>query len=40
LRNGYRFKFINVEDGRKRAFLEALTIGLLCPLYIGTGEKK
>lgn len=40
LRNGYRFKYIEVEDGRKRAFLEALTIGLLCPAHIGTGEKK
>lgn len=39
LSDGYMFKYIVVEDGRKRAFLEALTIGLLCPKHIGTGEK-
>lgn len=40
LRNGYKFRYIIEEDGRKRALLEALTTGLLCPVYIRTGEKK
>ncbi len=39
LRAGYKFKYIEEESGRKRALLEALSIGLLCPLHIGTGEK-
>lgn len=37
---GYKFKYLEVKDPRKRALLEALTIGLLCPAHIGTGEKK
>ena len=40
LRNGCEFKYIEVENGRTRALLEALTTGLLCPAHIGTGEKK
>ena len=40
LSGGCKFRYIEVEDGRKRAFLEALTIGLLCPKHIGTGETK
>jgi len=39
LSDNYMFKYIVVEEGRKRAFLEALTIGLLCPKHIGTGEQ-
>lgn len=40
LRNGYKYKYIEVKDSRKRALLEALSIGLLCPKHIGTGEKR
>lgn len=40
LSDGFKFKFIEVENGRERASLGALTIGLLCPAHIGTGEKK
>lgn len=40
LRNGYRFRYIEVENIRIRILLEALTAGLLCPAHIGTGEKK
>lgn len=36
----YTFQYLGVEDARKRALLEALTIGKLCPAYVGTGEKK
>ena len=39
LSEGFKFKYIEVENGRERGFLEALSIGLLCPAHIGTGEK-
>ena len=39
LSEGFKFKYIEVEDGMERAYLEALSIGLLCPAHIGTGEK-
>ena len=39
LRDGYKFKYIEVENARTRALLEALTAGLLCPAHFGTGEK-
>lgn len=38
LHDGYFFQCIEVEDARKRVLLEALTAGLLCPVYIGTGS--
>lgn len=40
LRNGFKFSYIEIENGRQRALLEALTAGLLCPAHLGTGEKK
>ncbi|MCB0472544.1 MAG: hypothetical protein KDC56_05745 [Flavobacteriaceae bacterium] len=40
LRDGYFFRFIELEDARKRALVEALTAGLLCPEHIGTGVKR
>lgn len=40
LRTGYKFRYIEVVNSRKRALLEALTAGLLCPEYFGTGERK
>lgn len=39
LRGFGQFKFIEINEGRTRSLLEALTAGLLCPLHIGTGEK-
>ena len=39
LRQTGRFKFIEIENPRTRAFVEALTIGKLCPAHIGTGSK-
>ena len=39
LREGYKFKCIVENDPKNRAYLEALTTGLLCPDHIGTGEK-
>lgn len=35
LRAGYYYSYILVKDDRERALLEALSIGLLCPRYIG-----
>lgn len=40
LRDWGEFQYIEIEDARERALLEALTAGLLCPLHIGTGVKK
>lgn len=40
LRNSYKYRVIEISSPRKRALLEALTAGLLCPAHIGTGEKK
>ena len=40
LRNGYSFKYIEVDNTRERALLEALTAGLLCPVHFGTGAKR
>lgn len=38
LSDGFMFNYIEVENGRERALLEALTLGLLCPAHMGTGE--
>ncbi|PKG52338.1 hypothetical protein [Olleya sp. 1-3] len=40
LRDWAEFQFIEIENARERSLLEALTAGLLCPLHIGTGERK
>lgn len=40
LKKGYKFRFIEVENARTRALLEALAAGMLCPAHFGTGEKK
>jgi hypothetical protein len=36
--NGYTYQYLEVEDPRKRALLEAYAIGILCPEHIGLGE--
>lgn len=38
LRNGYKYRCIEIEDSRARALLEALAIGLLCPEHLGDGS--
>jgi hypothetical protein len=38
--NGYTFQCLAVADARQRALLEALAIGRLCPLHLGTGGKR
>ncbi len=39
--DGYTYQFIVLEDERKRerALLEAYATGVLCPEYIGLGDK-
>ena len=37
LRKGHTFRSIVVQDARRRALLEAYTIGCLAPLHIGHG---
>jgi hypothetical protein len=38
LRAGCKFRCIAIANPRKRALLEALTIGRLCPAHIGEGS--
>jgi hypothetical protein len=38
LRRGYSFSFIEIQDARLRALVEAYATGVLCPRHIGTGE--
>lgn len=40
LRNRYWFKYLEVKNDRKRALLEALGVGILCPKHLGLGNKK
>lgn len=40
MRGIYKFRYLEVEDIRHRAFLEAYTAGKLCPAHFGTGAKK
>ena len=40
LRDGYFVHYIEEENARVRALLEALAAGKLCPAHIGTGEKR
>jgi hypothetical protein len=37
LRQGYKYRYIAIENNRLRAFLEAFAIGHLCPDHIGDG---
>jgi hypothetical protein len=37
LREGYRYRYLVVSNGRQRALVEALGIGSLCPEHIGCG---
>ena len=38
LRNDYKFKYLVIPDPRKRALVEALATGTLCPLHLGLGN--
>ena len=36
--DGYTYQYLELEDRRKRALLEAYAVGTLCPKHIGLGE--
>ncbi len=36
--SGYVYQFLELEDSRKRALLEAYAIGTLCPEHLGLGQ--
>jgi hypothetical protein len=36
--SGYTYQFLELEDSRKRALLEAYAIGMLCPEHLGVGQ--
>lgn len=38
LRDGYTFQYLEVEDSRKRALLEAYASAWLCPDHLGLAE--
>ena len=38
--NGYKFRFMVIENARERALLEALATGKLCPEHLGLGKSK
>lgn len=40
LRGTGKFQYIEIDDPRKRALVEALTAGLLCPAHFGTGVRR
>ena len=39
LRYGYRYRYLEIKDPRKRALLESYAIAHLCPLHIGLGDE-
>lgn len=40
MRGTHKFKYLEVDDNRQRALLEAYAAGNLCPAHFGTGAKK
>ena len=40
MRGTHKFKYLEVDNIRHRALLEAYSAGKLCPLHFGTGAKK
>jgi hypothetical protein len=37
LSEGYKYRYIVIDNGRQRALVEVLGIGQLCPAHIGNG---
>jgi len=37
LRQGFKFRFVSIENSRLRALIEAFAIGQLCPDHLGDG---
>lgn len=40
LRNSFTYQFIEIDQPRLRALLQAYAIGVLCPAHIGEGVVK
>jgi hypothetical protein len=40
LRSGYTFQCLEIEESRKRALVEHLAVGLLCPKHLGDGASQ
>ncbi|WP_339143167.1 hypothetical protein [Croceitalea sp. MTPC5] len=40
LRGRGKYRYIEIDNPRLRALVEALTAGLLCPIHFGTGIKR
>lgn len=40
LRGKGKFRYIEIQNPRTRALVEALTAGLLCPAHFGTGIRR
>ncbi len=40
LRQGYQFQYLEIEDDRKRALVECLAAGELCPAHVGLGQTR
>lgn len=38
LRNGFKFRYIEIEQSRLRALVEAYAVGQLCPDHLGDGS--
>jgi hypothetical protein len=38
LRNGCTYRYLEIEDARLRALVEAYAVGYLCPKHIGLGQ--
>ena len=38
LREGYKLRYLVIDDPRTRALLEALATGVFCPRHIGLGQ--
>lgn len=39
LRRGFKYRYLVVTNARKRALLESLASGTLCPAHLGLNEK-
>jgi hypothetical protein len=37
--SGFTYQFLELEDARQRALLEAFAVGVLCPKQLGLGEE-
>jgi hypothetical protein len=38
--SGFTYQFLELEDARRRALLEAFAVGVLCPKHLGLGDEE